>query len=257
MYVYGKQSYAQLAQRYGVSERTIQRWIDIVSVQKRFVSSNKDLVLLIDTTYFGRKFGVMVFRDNERSKNVFWKYVKHETLEAYLSGIKTVEQLGYRVVAIVCDGKRGLLQSCTNIPVQMYQFHQIAIVTRYITKRTKLPANEELLQVIYLMPKTDKESFTGALNDWYTKWKDYLNEQTFDESKNKYRYKHHRLKSAYRSLTTNLKYIFTWYDHMELNIPNTTNGLEGIFSDLKTKVRVHAGLKPKRKQKLIDSLLAQ
>jgi hypothetical protein len=107
------------------------------------------------------------------------------------------------------------------------------------------------------MPKTDKESFMGALNDWYAKWKDYLNEQTYDEAKKKYPYKHHRLRSAYRSLITNLKVLFTWYDFIKLNIPNTTNGLEGIFSDLKTKVRVHAGLKQNRKQKLIDSLLAQ
>ena len=30
-----------------------------------------------------------------------------------------------------------------------------------------------------------------------------------------------------------MKWLFTWYDHIELNIPNTTNAIDGHFSDLK------------------------
>ena len=30
---------------------------------------------------------------------------------------------------------------------------------------------------------------------------------------------------------------YTWYDNIELNIPNTTNILEGHFSDLKNKIK--------------------
>lgn len=210
----------------------------------------------MDTTYFGRKFGVMVFRDHEQRENLYWQYVKNETLEAYQRGVKILQQQGYKITAIVCDGKRGLLQSFGDIPVQMCQFHQIAIVTRYITKRTKIKAHQELLQVIYLLVRTDKESFIGALNDWHKQWKEYMNEKIYDEEKNKHRYKHRRLRSAYRSITTNLPYLFTWYDYLHLKIPNTTNSLEGIFTDLKTKVRVHAGLKVNRKQKLINALLS-
>ena len=53
-----------------------------------------------------------------------------ETLEAYLNGVKEVEKRGYLIRAIVCDGQRGLLKAFANIPVQMCQFHQIAIITR-------------------------------------------------------------------------------------------------------------------------------
>jgi transposase-like protein len=213
--------------------------------------------LLTDTTYFGRGFGVMVFRDYERSKNIYWRYVQHETLEDYLEGVKIIEEQGYKIKAVVCDGKRGLLKSFANIPVQMCQFHQVAIVTRYITKRSKIDAHRALLDVVYLMVRTDKESFVGALNHWHEQWKDYMNEKVFDPQKNKYRYKHHRLRSAYRSLITNLPFLFTWYDHYDLKIPNTTNSLEGVFTDLKNKIRVHAGLKKHRKQKLIDALLSR
>ena len=199
----------------------------------------------------------MVFRDYKQCKNIYWKYVPHETLEDYFDGIKIVQQQGYKIKAVVCDGKRGLLQSFGNIPVQMCQFHQVAIVTRYITKRSKIKAHRALLEVVYLMVKTDKESFVGALNDWHQQWKEYMNEQVFDEQTKKYRYSHHRLRSAYRSLITNLPFLFTWYDYYDLRIPNTTNSLEGAFTDLKNKIRVHAGLKKQRKQKLIDALLSR
>jgi hypothetical protein len=42
---------------------------------------------------------------------------------------------------------------------------------------------------------------------------------------------------------------------MELNIPNTTNGIDGHFADLKNKLRNHNGLSIKHKQKFIDEYL--
>jgi hypothetical protein len=52
----------------------------------------------------------------------------------------------------------------------MCQFHQVAIIRRYLTKRPKLKASQELMIVVNLLKQTDKESFTGALNDWAKKW---------------------------------------------------------------------------------------
>ncbi len=40
-------------------------------------------------------------------------------------------------------------------------------------------------------------------------------------------------------------------------IPNTNNGLEGIFSDIKSKVRVHSGLTREHRKKLIDEYLSR
>ena len=47
--------------------------------------------------------------------------------------------MGYKVVAIVSDGRKGLIQSFGLIPVQMCQFHQVDAIRRYITKNPKLP----------------------------------------------------------------------------------------------------------------------
>lgn len=47
---------------------------------------------------------------------------------------------------------------------------------------------------------------------------------------------------SYLSKKRNVPYLLTWYDYYELGIPNTSNGLEGKFTDLKSKLRNHNGL---------------
>jgi len=39
---------------------------------------------------------------------------------------------------------------------------------------------------------------------------------------------------------------------MNLNMPNTTNAIDGHFADLKNILRIHNGLSIKRKRKFID-----
>ena len=77
-------------------------------------------------------------------------------------------------------------------------------------------------------------------------------ERTCDNRTGKSRYTHKRLRSAYLSIRRNMPYLWTGYDHFEIGIPNTNNALEGIFADLKTKLRNHAGLSKQHRQKFID-----
>jgi transposase-like protein len=208
--------------------------------------------LLLDTTYFGRKFGVMVFKDAITGQILYKQYVKQETNQLYLQGVLEITRRGIKIQSITCDGRKGLLeQFAKDIPVQMCQFHQVAIIRRYLTKNPKMQASKELWGLVLLLKKTDKESFTAGLHLWYSKWEAFLNERKIDD-KGKKRYVHKRLRSAYRSLKNNLPYLFTWYDYMELNIPNTTNAIDGIFADLKNKLRNHNGLSTARKQKFIN-----
>ena len=208
----------------------------------------------MDTTYFGRKFGVMVFKNSLTGQILFKQYVKQETNKLYLSGIEEITRRCIKIQAIICDGRKGLLQLFDNIPIQMCHFHQVAIIRRYLTKIPKMQASKELWEHVLLLSRTDKESFVGGLKDWYDKWKDFLNERKIDAS-GKNRYVHKRLRSAYRSLQTNLLWLFTWYDNMQLKIPNTTNAIDGHFADLKNKLRNHNGLSIVRKKKFIDEFL--
>lgn len=194
----------------------------------------------------------MLFKDAYTKENLLKYYVKSETNALYQQGIDELKRNGFEVLAIVCDGRKGLFNLFGDIPIQMCQFHQVAIIRRHITKNPKLPASFELKELVAMMKMTDRESFEGGLELWLSKWKSFLNERTTNPITRKSHYTHKRLRSAYRSLKINSKWLFTWYDYLGLNIPNTTNAIDGNFSDLKNKLRNHNGLSKGRKRKFID-----
>jgi hypothetical protein len=207
---------------------------------------------MIDTTYWGRNFGVVVFKDC-RTKHILWrKFVRHETLADYKEGIDWLESQNFKIDGIVCDGMRGLFQILTGYRVQMCQYHQLRIVQRYLTREPELPASIELLSIANLLTNTDKESFIGSFKAWCERWDTFLKERTLDKRTGKSYYVHKQLRSAYLSLKRNMPYLWTWYDNIEIGIPNTNNALEGMFTDLKTKLRNHAGLSKERRKKFID-----
>ena len=249
----GKQTYIQLASKYACCSKTVQRRLDKAGT--RVISSSpKDVIVLMDTTYFGRRFGVMLFKDALTGVNLYKTYVKTETNGQYAQGIEYLLQKGFTVSAIVCDGRRGLFQLFPGIPIQMCNFHQVAIIRKYLTKKPKMQASKELWVLTLLLVRTDKESFEGALSDWNIKWEGFLNERRRDD-KGKLRYVHKSLRSACRSLKTNLPWLFTWYERFETGIPNTTNAIDGHFADLKNKLRNHNGLSIERRKKFIDEFL--
>ena len=102
-----------------------------------------------------------------------------------------------------------------------------------------------------------KKLFIKLLEKWYQKWKTLLKEKTINQNTKKWFYTHKKLRSAYRSLKTNLPYLFTYQEkqNRHLKIPNTTNLLDGFLSHLKDALRVHRGLNIKRKIKIIETII--
>lgn len=176
----------------------------------------------------------------------------------YHYGRKILESKGWSFSAVVVDGRRGFLSVFKDIPVQICQFHQIKQVTKYLSRRPDTDAGKELRALVLTLTKTDEATFTKALAEWHVKWGDYIEEKTvneFSNGKKKWYYTHKKIRSAYRSLMHNLPYLFTYLRYPELNIPNTTNDLDGSFSALKKKLAVHHGLRRDRRFKLISYLL--
>lgn len=255
-YIEGKQTLRQLALRYDVSERTIRR--DLTGM--RFVhsiSKYKEVTVQLDTTYWGRHFGLMIIKDALRNKILWHKYVRNETIAQYIEGISWLKSQGFKIYGAVIDGMRGLAQALYPIPVQMCQFHQILIIRRYLTQETDLEASVQLLDLVKSITRMDKESFIGAFNEWYEKYKDVLNERVHDKriKRNMPPYMRPRLRSAYLSLRRNMPLLWTFYDHPETGLPNTNNGIESLFSDLKGKLRVHRGISKDNRKKLLDEYI--
>ena len=90
-YVEGKQTLSQLALQYGVNEKTIRRDLESMRyVQK--ISKYKQVTIQMDTTYWGRRFGLMVIFDAIRKRVLWRKYVTNETIGGYMEGVECQEK---------------------------------------------------------------------------------------------------------------------------------------------------------------------
>lgn len=255
-YVERKQTLAQLAVKYGVNEKTIRRDLEGMRYVHK-IAKYKDVTIQMDTTYWGRDFGLMVIRDALRGKVLWHKYVRHETIAQYVEGVDWLKRNGFRIYGVVIDGMKGLPRSLKPVWVQMCQFHQMLIVRRYLTQEPDLEASAELLKLVNDMTKMDKDSFVGAFNEWHEKYEGIINERVHDKriKRKTPPYMRPRLRSAYLSVKRNMPLLWTFYDHPETGLPNTNNALEGMFSDLKSKVRVHSGISKEHRKKLIDEYI--
>jgi hypothetical protein len=250
-YTKGKQTYTQLAQKYHCAAKIIQRKID--SVQLKATKEYESVAnVLMDTTYIGRTFGVMVFKDSISNKYLYKQYIKTETNKGYLTGIEEIRRRGIYIQSIICDGRKGLFQLFGDIPVQMCSFHQLQIINRYLTKKAKTKAAIELRALSLTLIKVSKTTFLQSMEKWHSQWESYLKERTTNPANGKNYYTHKRLRSAWLSLKRNLPWLFTCEDYKELMMPHTANALDGSFADLKNKLRNHNGLSIVRKKKFVD-----
>lgn len=254
-YIWQRQTYSDLANQYGKSKKWVQIKLDEVEIKNIVKLKPCPLIVAADTTFFSRQSGLVVFREPNLKKNIWWKEVIHEKTDAYLQERRHLAENGFTIQAVVLDGKRGVRQAFNGIPIQMCHFHQKQIVRRYLTNKPKLKASIELKEIVKTLANTNKQTFSKELNNWHNEWKDFLNEKTINPQMNRWCYTHKRLRSAYRSLKTNLPYLFTYQKYPNLKIPNTTNSLDGYFNRLKSLLNVHRGLSPKRRIKIVIEIL--
>lgn len=246
-----------MAEKYNKGKNWIRAHLKNVSVREQF-HVPQPIVAIADVTFFKRDFGICVIRAPHLKKNIYFQEVQTESVDAYRQGKMVLEEQGYTIQAIVLDGRPGVRQLFFDVPTQMCHFHQKQIITRYLTNNPKLEAGIELKRINTTLCKTNEKDFTDALHDWHQKWSSFLKERTTDLlTGRRWFYTHKRLRSAYRSFKVNLPYLFTYQKYPELNIPNTTNSLDGCFAYLKELVRVHRGVSKNLKRKIIHEIMTK
>ena len=124
-YSEGKQTATQLAEQHGCSIETIRCHLIKAATQAECALPQAPVNLIMDTTYFGRKWGVMVLYDARSKRALMVVAVERETNALYTQAVVALREKGIEIQSIICDGKSGLLGSFLDIPVQMCQCHQI------------------------------------------------------------------------------------------------------------------------------------
>lgn len=253
-YVWNRQTKEQLASEYDLGEKKITGILDRYESFKK-IHHPREIVAVMDATYFGRQNGVLVARDPNKKENLYCCEIASETKEEYKKARTRLEELGYIIKAVVLDGKRGIPSVFKDILVQICQFHQWQIIRRKLTLRPKLESHQALLLIGRWISKTNRKGLKRMLDAFEKKYRKDLNEKTYILGTNRWRFTHAKLRSAYGSLIRNLPNLYTYQDHPELNIPNTTNSLDGSFNALKSHVNIHRGLRQDRRLKIIKGYL--
>jgi hypothetical protein len=242
-----------LSVTYSRSTKTIRRYFDNHEpVVGEIIASKEAVNLMIDATFFNRRNGLLIARAN--GKNLLWKEIETESTSEYEIILSNMVFAGFSFKSFTIDGRRGVIhllqRTFPNIPIQMCNFHQAAIVRRYNTNNPKTLCGIELKALAGSLTKTNRKEFTQRFTLLKDKYVDFLKERN-----ERNQFTHKRLRSAIRSIQTNLPYLFTYQDYPEFNIPNTTNSCDGSFSHWKNKVKIHRGLANHRKTKMINYLL--
>ena len=194
----------------------------------------------------------MCFHDGKRI--VHFREIRTENLTELDAGLDALIAAGYRFKSFTLDGKRGFIrrlkQRFETTPVQMCHFHQKAIIRRYITNNPKTPCGQALKDLMTRFGEQEPQEWIDSLFALQEEYKAFLAEKNENGD-----YVHRRIRAAFRSLKTNLTYLFVYAEIPNAQIPKTTNRLEGLFSHLKEKIRLHRGLSENRKKKATEFIL--
>lgn len=243
-----------MAVKHGKSVKTIQKYLDLHGNRQSNNVLPLPVVIGVDCSFFGRGYGIILARSPSLKKNLYWKEITTESKTEYEQARGYLEDRGFVIQAVVVDAKHGTKEVFGGSIVQICQYHQQQIVQRYLTNNPKTEAAQELKEISSSLTVQRKEGFSKALDEWHEKWRQLLAERTYTPDGEHWWYTHKRLRSAYRSLKTNLPYLFRYQQYPELGIPNTNNSLEGYFSKLKQLLNNHHGLRQWRRYKLIEEV---
>lgn len=254
-YSVNKQTLAELSVEFKKSIPTLRKYFETYTAHTGEVCEvASNLNIVFDATFFGRTYGILVFRAN--GKNIFWKEISSESCKEVAAGLTTLDGITQKQYAsFTIDGRKGILKLLQdrygNVPIQLCHFHQQQIMKRYLTSRPKSPCGRHLKALVSTLTTTDEEVFTKHFLHFQETFKEFLKEKN-EQGK----YQHKRLRSAVRSLEQNMLYLFTYQRFPSLNIPNTTNSCDGSFAHWKQKIQIHRGLKKHRRKKMLDTLLS-
>lgn len=212
------------------------------------------MVAVMDATRIGNEW-IFVVRDPHQKENVYMEVIQYESTFCYQNALETLKEKGFVIKAIVGDGKVAVSWLFKGMPSQMCHFHQKQIIIRCITLNPLLPAGIELLSIVNTLTRSTEKEFTIKFTNWCAKWETFLKEKSLNEKTGKFSYTHRKLRSARDSIKRHLPYLFTFERYPELNIPNTTNSLDGSFTKTKNSIAVHAGLSREQKIKMVKTLL--
>lgn len=212
--------------------------------------------LVCDATFFGKKKdkdGLLIFLDSTTGKVLWFKFIESETKAEYREGLTYLEDKGFEIESVTIDGRRGITEVFKKYPTQICQFHVQSAILRRTTLKPKTRPGYILkkLAVLFIQGRWNQEYFTRCILGYLETYTTFLGEKNEQGQ-----YIHRNIRSALYGIKLARPYLFTFKDYPSLNIPNTTNHIDGgVNPKVKELVRRHRGMNRDRRNKLISNLL--
>ena len=221
----------------------------------------KHINLKVDATYFGKSGCSIVFKEN--TNIIYWIYVYKENYLNYQIAFSRLLQLGYLIDSVTSDKHQSLLAVVRKyLPHTPHQLCLVHIQRRCQTLLTQNPSSQAGVDLLVLVKfinqinnHYDKQIFIKWLDRYEAKYKTTLNHRTYSNNlnlnnKKKWWYTHKNLRKAFVHLKSSTPNMFFYLD--DPNIPKDNNGLEGEFTHLKNKLKLHRGLRKDRRINFIN-----
>lgn len=194
---------------------------------------------------------------------VSWRFGQRENSDLWINVFNSIP----RPYGVVCDGQTGIYKALRSVwPEIVIQRCMVHIKRNIRTKLTMHPQSEagrDLAWLVAQMFKVDSlttmTQFIAVFDCLYTYHVDFITEKTYYTDnltgRTRWWYKHRKVRSAFRQIEK-LIYddeLFAYITHPELNLPKTTNSLEGgINARLDELLYRHRGMTPMHQRRLVD-----
>lgn len=195
----------------------------------------------------------MIFLDSITGTVVWHKFIRSETKAEYQAGLDYLLKQGFVINSVTIDGRKGIAGVFKAYPLQVCQFHLQSGILRRTTQNPQTRPGKILKRIanLFIQKRWCRHYFEKSILGFLKKYHHFLNERNDNNQ-----YIHRSLRSALFGIKLALPNLFKFELYPALNIPNTTNNIDGgINPKLKDLVRRHRGMKIERRNKLLINLL--
>lgn len=257
LYVLKGRTYESLASQSRLSIRTLEHFFHLYLRQSPPSLSlplppYDPQYLIYDAIWFGKKFCLICYRIYQDPLIIHHSIRKTERSSQISRDLAVIKDKGYQIDGMVTDGGKGVVTAAGKVfphtPHQICLAHMHRQATVGLGRHPKDHRSQRLRQLAdHLFLIESKAALKWWLNElqvWGRVNRDYLSEKGHDEYEGRSWFKHRNARKTLRILLSASQYSFTFLKHPLM--PKTTNGIEGIFSNLRIKWQIHKGLKPHR-----------
>lgn len=216
---------------------------------------SREWVLGLDGKWLRREGVILIYRNVTNNEDLWWNFWPSESYSALITDL---QEIYFRTVnnlpaGAVSDWKGSLVNGVAmwfhDIPHQRCLAHVVRDMKKLLPKSSPIFGTRELrkigVNITQVRSSDDLETWRLWLTCWEVFYGELLRERSYPldpkTSKKKWWYTHSNIRRAFQILTKDQDCLFEYLNHP--HIPNTNNSLEGLNSDIKTKLANHRGMK--------------